>query len=202
MNVRDYQRQRYRGLDQALVNWREQRIVASLLATAQLRHGTLLDIPCGFGRFAPLFARLDIATTSADVDGNMVRLARSNRPSPDTGRWVHTNIFTLPFADNSFDCVFCVRLLHHRFSATERLQMLQELARVSRRCVLLSFYRSTLLHNLARHWRGIRGRLALLTTAQWQDLTHQSQLRVVQQRALFWGCHAQTFAVLTKEAGP
>ena len=37
----DYQQQRYRSLDQAWVNWREQRILAQLLTQCQLanRHG-------------------------------------------------------------------------------------------------------------------------------------------------------------------
>lgn len=201
MNVHDYQRQRYRSLDQALVNWREQRLVAALLTSCQLQHGSLLDVPCGFGRFTPLFARLGIQATGADVSGDMVRLARSQQVPEGRGRWLHTNILALPFADNSFDCVFCVRLLHHRFSAEERLRLVGELARVSRRFVLVSFYRTAVLHTLARSWRGPRGRLAMMTTAQWHTLAQQSQLRILQQRALCRGCHAQTFAVLTKESG-
>ncbi len=36
----DYQRQRYRSLDQAWVNWREQHLLAQLLTQCQLAKGT------------------------------------------------------------------------------------------------------------------------------------------------------------------
>ncbi len=200
MNVQDYQRQRYRSLDQAVVNWREQRLVEALLTSCQLTPGSLLDIPCGFGRFTALFARLGITATGADGSGDMVRLARTQQVPAGRGRWLHTDIFRLPFADETFDCVFCVRLLHHRFSDAERLQILRELARVSRRTILVSVYLSSPLHNLARHWRGVRGRLRMMTAGQWRNLAHDSGLRVLQQRALCRLCHAQTFVLLTKEA--
>ena len=199
-NVRDYQRQRYRSFDQMLVNWREQHLVAALLTTCQLQGGTLLDVPCGYGRFTALFARLSIIATGVDVNSDMVRLAREEQVPSGRGRWLHADIFALPFADATFDGTCSIRLLHHRFSHDERVRILRELARVSRRFVLLSFYLSTPLHNLARHWRGTRGRLSMMTTAQFHDLVRQSHLHIFQQRALCRFGHAQTFAVLTKDA--
>ena len=199
-NVRDYQRQRYRSLDQALVNWREQHIVEALLTTCHIQGGTLLDVPCGYGRFTALFARLGIIATGVDVSSDMVRLAREEQVPSGRGRWLHADIFALPFADATFDCALSIRLLHHRFSDDERVRMLRELARVSCRFVLLSFYLSTPLHNLARHWRGTRGRLSMMTPVQFHDLVQQSHLRILQQRALCRWCHAQTFVVLTKDA--
>ena len=200
-DVQDYQRQRYRSVDQALVNWREQRIVEALLQSCQLRGGAVLDVPCGYGRFTALFARLGIAVTGADVSDAMVHQARDNQGAAGRGRWLAADIGHLPFADGMFDCAFSVRLLHHRYSHDVRVRMLRELARVSRRFVLLSVYLATPLHTLARSWRGTRGRLAMMTAAQWQDLAQQSQLRILQQRALYRFCHAQTFAVLAKDAG-
>ena len=199
-NVGDYQRQRYRSLDQALVNWREQHIVEALLTTCHIQGGTLLDVPCGYGRFTALFARLGIIATGVDVSSDMVRLAREEQVPSGRGRWLHADIFNLPFADATFDCTLSIRLLHHRFSDDERVRMLRELARVSRRFVLLSFYLSTPLHNLARHWRGTRGRLSMMTPVQFHDLVQQSHLRILQQRALCRFGHAQTFAVLANDA--
>ena len=198
-DVQDYQRQRYRSVDQALVNWREQGIVEALLKRCQLQGGSLLDVPCGYGRFTALFARLGMSTTGADVSDAMVYQARDNQVPSGRGRWLAADICHLPFADGVFDCAFSIRLLHHRYSHDVRVCMLRELARVSRRFVLVSFYLSTPLHTLARSWRGTRGRLAMMTAAQFQDLAQQSQLHVLQQRALCRFCHAQTFAVLAKE---
>ena len=199
-DVQDYQRQRYRSVDQALVNWREQRIVAALLQRCQLQGGSVLDVPCGYGRFTALFARLGMTVTGADVSNDMVHLASDNQVPSGRGRWLAVDICHLPFADGMFDCAFSIRLLHHRYSHDVRVHMLRELARVSRRFVLISFYLSTPLHTLARSWRGTRGRLSMMTPVQLHDLAQQSQLHILQQRALCRFCHAQTFAVLVKDA--
>lgn len=198
-DAQDYQRQRYRSVDQALVNWREQRVVQALLQICQLQGGSLLDVPCGYGRFTALFARLGITATGVDVSDAMVHLARDNQVPSGRGRWLAADICHLPFVDGMFDCAFSIRLLHHRYSHDMRVRMLRELARVSRRFVLLSFYLSTPLHNLARFWRGRRGRLSMMTAAQFHDMARQSQLHILQQRALCRFCHAQAFAVLVKD---
>ncbi|MBL7007768.1 MAG: class I SAM-dependent methyltransferase, partial [Planctomycetes bacterium] len=46
----------------------------------------------------------------------------------------------LPFAADSFDLVFCFRLLHHFAQPAERQAVLAELARVSRRWALVSYF--------------------------------------------------------------
>jgi 2-polyprenyl-3-methyl-5-hydroxy-6-metoxy-1,4-benzoquinol methylase len=65
--VQEYQQQRYRSLDQAWVNWREQRLLAHLLAQCQLAQGLVLDVPCGYSRFAPLYARLGMTVIGAYI---------------------------------------------------------------------------------------------------------------------------------------
>jgi ubiquinone/menaquinone biosynthesis C-methylase UbiE len=200
--AKDYQQRRYRSVDQALVNWREQRIIEALLTSCQLRGGSLLDVPCGYGRFTPLFARLGIMAMGADVRRAMVCLARENQPGPEMSHWLQANIFALPFADNAFDCVLSIRLLHHYYSDAERIRIVRELARVSRRFVVLSVYHATPLHTLVRSWRRMRSRLSMLTTAEFQELIQASGLHLWRQRALCRWCHAQTFVVLRKSASP
>ena len=194
----DYQQQRYRSLDQAWVNWREQRLLAQLLTQCQLAKGTVLDVPCGYSRFAPLYARLGITATGADVSYDMTHLAAANHARHGRERWLCANVLALPFIDSVFDSVLCIRLLHHRYSDAERQRILCELARVSRRFVILSFYRSTLLHTVARHWRGSRGRLAMMTLPHLRELAQASGLQIAQVHPLLRFCHAQTFVVLTK----
>ena len=162
-NPQDYQQQRYRSLDQAWVNWREQRILAQLLRQCQLTNSTVLDVPCGYSRFASLYARLGITAIGADVSYDMAHLAAASHARHGRERWLCADVLALPFTDSVFDSVLCIRLLHHRYSDAERQRILCELARVSRRFVIISFYRSTLLHAMARHWRGARGRLTTMT---------------------------------------
>lgn len=194
----DYQRQRYRSLDQAWVDWREQRILSRLLTHCRLANRSVLDIPCGYGRFAPLYAGLGMTAIGADVSYDMVHLAAENSVRHGTGRWLCANILELPFADSTFDGVLCIRLLHHRYSDAERQRILGELARVSRRFVIISFYRFTPFHALARHWRGTRGRLAMTTLPHLRELAQASGLQIQRVYALLRLCHAQTFVVLTK----
>ena len=194
----DYQRQRYRSLDQAWVNWREQRILAQLLMQCQLTNSTVLDVPCGYSRFAPLYTRLGITAIGADASYDMAHLAAASHTRHGQGGWLCTDVMALPFTDSVFDGVLCIRLLHHRYSDAERQRILCELARVSRRFVIISFYRSTLLHTVARHWRGSRGRLAMMTLPHVRELAQASGLQIQRVHSLLRFCHAQTFVVLTK----
>src|SRR5215475_7012077 len=194
----DYQRQRYRSLDQAWVNWREQRLLAQLLTQCQLAKGTVLDVPCGYSRFASLYARLGITAIGADARYDMAHLAAANHARHDRECWLCANVLALPFIDRVFDSVLCIRLLHHRYSDAERQRILCELARVSRRSVIISFYRPTLLHTVARHWRGARGRLAMMTLPHLRELAQASGLQIQRVHSLLRFCHAQTFVALTK----
>jgi ubiquinone/menaquinone biosynthesis C-methylase UbiE len=194
----DYQQQRYRSLDQAWVNWREQRILAQLLTQCQLATGTVLDVPCGYSRFAPVYARLGITAIGADASYDMAHLAATSHTRHGREGWLCADVLALPFTDNIFDGVLCIRLLHHRYSDAERQRILGELARVSRRFVIISFYQSTLLHAVARHWRGSRGRLATMTLPHLRELAQASGLQIQRVHALLRFCHAQTFIVLTK----
>jgi len=193
-----YRQQRYRSLDQAWVNWREQRLLARLLTQCQLTRLMVLDVPCGYGRFAPLYARLGITVIGADLSYPMAHLAAAAHAQQGREHWLCANIMELPFAEGTFDSALCIRLLHHRYSDVERQRILGELARVSRRFVIVSFYRPIALHALARFWRGTRGRLAMMTLAHLRELAQASGLRIQRVHALLRFCHAQTFVVLTK----
>ena len=195
--ARAYQQQRYRSLDQRWVNWREQRILTQLLTESRLAGGSILDIPCGYGRLTALCARLGITTIGADLRLDMVRLAGENVSG---SQWVRASIFNLPFANDAVDGVLCIRLLHHRYSFTERQQMLRELARVARRTIILSFYWFTPVHAVARHWRGTRGRLAMMSMPEFRELVRTCGLHVQHRRSLLPLWHAQTFVVLSKDA--
>lgn len=187
-----------RSVDQVWVNWREQRIVGALLAECRLAGGSLLDVPCGYGRFAPLFALLGIRAIGIDVDPDLVHLAVENQMPGRMEGGACGSIFELPFADNSVDCVLCVRFLHLQYSDRERLRILRELSRVSRRFVLISVYRFTSLHGLVRRWNGTRGRLRMMTDRQLGDLAQASGLECQSMHCLLRYCHMQTFVLLTK----
>ncbi|MEJ2076853.1 MAG: class I SAM-dependent methyltransferase [Acidobacteriota bacterium] len=187
-----------RSLDQSLVNWLEQRIIRKFLAESRLVGESLLDVPCGYGRFWGTFADFDLRLVGIDRDPEMIQKAAC---SPDRNGHSHPlcgSVFALPFEDDSFDCVTCIRLLHLRFSDLERLSILRELTRVSRRFVIISIYQPTPLHGLWRHFKGTPDRLRFTTSKQLSDLLLESGLELRSSRPLQRGLHMQTFLLLTK----
>ena len=187
-----------RSLDQSLVNWLEQRMVGRLLMKHQMVGKSLLDVPCGYGRFWQTFTHLGLQLVGIDRDPAMTRKAAGNLHGDGSHPPVCGNIFTLPFEDETFDCVFCIRLLHLQFTDGERRSILRELARVSRRLVLISIYQPTPLHGLWRRVHGTPGRLRFTTAAQLTELLGQSELSLLELRPLQRGLHMQTFVLLSK----
>jgi ubiquinone/menaquinone biosynthesis C-methylase UbiE len=193
-----YQQKRYHSLDQAWVNRREQRLMARLLTDCELAGGSVLDVPCGYGRFFPLFSRLGVAITGVDQNWEMLQLAQQQETLPSQRHLVRSTIFSLPFIDNAFDTVMCIRLFHHQYRDIERHRMLCELARVARRYVLISFYRFTPLHAWGRSWAGKHSRLTTLTELELDILAWSSGLQLHRKVSLLRYFHMQTFAVFEK----
>lgn len=193
-----YRLNRYQHVDQAWVNRREKRRLAHLLEAWHVPGGTLLDIPCGSGRLAPVYSCFRITATGVDVRHDVVQLMLANHMSFESKRGVCASVFDLPFADNTFDIVLCIRFLHRRYTDAQRQRILGELARVGRRRIIISYYRFTPLHALSRHWSGTCGRLAPMSDAQWLVLIQGCRLQVLDVQSLLPCVHMQTFVVLNK----
>ncbi|MBL7141194.1 MAG: methyltransferase domain-containing protein [Planctomycetes bacterium] len=130
----------------------ERRLVADLLGRLGVR-GPVLDVPCGTGRFLPAFAAAGCEVVEADVSAEMLALSRqAAREAGAVCRHVAVDARQLPMAAGRFELVFSMRLLHRVRERAERVVVLRELARVSRRWVLFSFYNR-------RSARGLRDRL-------------------------------------------
>jgi ubiquinone/menaquinone biosynthesis C-methylase UbiE len=141
--------------------------LAETLAARLPTDATMLDIGCGDGSIAHamLQRRPDLSITGVDV------LVRPETRIPVVGY----DGSTLPFADDSFDAVCLVDVVHH---ADDAQRLLGEAARVSRDRVLIKdhvadgvFARPTLrvmdwVGN-ARH--GVRLPYNYLTRAEWLD---------------------------------
>lgn len=187
-----------RSLDQSLVNWLEQRLLRRLLTQNRLIGASLLDVPCGYGRFWETFEELDLRLIGIDRDPHMIRKAAAGSSANGHCHSVCGNVFELPFDKDSFDCVTCIRLLHLRFSDPERLSILRELGRVSRRSVLISVYLPTPLHAVWRHFKGTPGRLRFTSEEQLWNLARQSNLELMSLHPVRRFLHMQTFVLLSK----
>ena len=105
---------------------RRVRVLANQLSSLIPNGATLLDVGCGDGSISEQISRLrpDLTITGIDV------LLRERTQIPVTlydGQ-------TIPFADNSFDAVMFVDVLHH---TEDHELLLREAKRVSRQAIIL-----------------------------------------------------------------
>ena len=110
----------------SLVAGRRARVLATRLAEIMPAHATILDVGCGDGEIAWLLIqqRPDLKVTGVDV---LVRPDTRVPVEPFDGT-------TLPFADDSFDVVTFVDVLHH---CEQPLELLREARRVARHSIVI-----------------------------------------------------------------
>jgi ubiquinone/menaquinone biosynthesis C-methylase UbiE len=93
--------------------WRsEQEALAGLLS--QLPAGsTILDAPCGTGRFAPLFRELELRSIGVDISSDMLAMHRSAAMAPPGGAELfQADLEQLPLGDASVDYVVSMRFFN------------------------------------------------------------------------------------------
>jgi SAM-dependent methyltransferase len=122
---------------------------------------TILDLPCGTGRFTGGLAREGFEVVGSDISLEMLGKAASlENPATAGGQkpailgYLQANAEHLPLRDDSLDCVVCIRFMMHVDPAT-RVRMLREFRRVSRRWVIVDYrhkytFRYVLTHTFGR----------------------------------------------------
>jgi ubiquinone/menaquinone biosynthesis C-methylase UbiE len=118
---------------------------------------TILDLPCGTGRFTGGLAREGFEIVGSDISLEMLQKAASvsaQAQLPTVRGYVQANAEALPLRNDSLDCVVSIRFMMHVDPAT-RVRMLREFARVSRRWVIVDYrhcytFRYLLTHTFGR----------------------------------------------------
>ena len=195
-DVLKYEKRRYAGLDQWLVDRREQALVRRILKELGLT-GRILDLPCGYGRFSAALAQGNRWVISADLSPGMV--SRSRERSGGKGAYIVMDIRRLPFRDASLDGTFTMRLFHHGFAREQMGPLLMELARVSHRWVILSYYRQTVFHTLLRKIRGFKSRISMMSDAEFEEHARKASLVIRHRHRLIPLFHAQVIVALEKK---
>jgi SAM-dependent methyltransferase len=117
---------------------REVAVLRSLLA----RTGKLeiaMDLPAGTGRLTPVLAEHAREVILADASDVMLEVAREDNPSLPA-RFLVTSAEKIDLPDGSVDLVFSHRFLHHIYQPDLRQRIFREMARVSRRYAIVSYY--------------------------------------------------------------
>jgi ubiquinone/menaquinone biosynthesis C-methylase UbiE len=199
-DVATYEKRRYGGPDQKLVDRREQAMVDEFIRRLGLGKGRVLDAPCGYGRFSTVFASRGTEIICADVSAAMVGRARERvAEKGHRGMYVVMDIRHLPFKDDSVEATFTMRLFHHGFARDEMAAILSELARVTRRWVILSYYRHNALHAFFRRLKGFSSRIKMMTDEEFASEVSRTPLVIQSRRPVIPFLHAQTLAVLEKK---
>lgn len=142
VHARHYFHKHGDGWSRRLSDWRDQQLARQALALAG-EPETVLDLPCGAGRFWPTLAekagRLILA---ADNSEHMIDVARNSQAPAvvDRVRTFQTSAFDIDLDAETVDCVFCMRLLHHIANPSHRLAMLREFHRVTRDTLIVSLW--------------------------------------------------------------
>ena len=101
------------------------------------RGSTVLDVPIGTGRLLPYFKKRDFDISGVDVSVDMLTQAKTASKSVGVPvRFEQADVRSLPFEEDSFDLVACIRFLNLVDERGLEL-VLSELARVSHHRLLV-----------------------------------------------------------------
>ncbi|MFW6348933.1 MAG: class I SAM-dependent methyltransferase [Thiohalospira sp.] len=197
-HVRHYRERRYKGLDQRIVHDLEARIINGYLARVCREGDSVLDMPIGYGRFIDDLHQRGCNVVGGDRKQGMLDLC--------TETWgeeqplVRLNGDALPFADDSFDGLTCIRLFQHLHDPALRQGVMNEIGRVTRRWAIVTTYLASPVHGLLHRSRGLK-RLSRHDGAGLQWMLGRAGLRLVEGRRSMPGLHAQ-YVMLLEPADP
>lgn len=201
--VEDYERKRYRGWDQRLVDWREKRILKKILDKTGTPSGLSLDIPSGYGRFSELLLARGQGVVSCDLSFHMVKRSIERGEASGSHHGVVTDAKKgLPFRNKAFSVLLSMRFFHHLHKKEDREFILREFSGISSRWVVLSYYRRSFLHQVQRRLRKrikkTKTQIRMISSEDFQEETNQAGLEIVKAYPLFRGIHSQHLVLLRK----
>lgn len=131
----------------------EQRAVADMVFS-----GPVLDVPLGTGRYVGIYEEKGLKAVGLDISPDMIKEAKKRYPDLET---TVGSIFSLPFPDQSFDGVVCIRLLDWLYP-NEMALAVAELRRVARVVIVSIRYgpeeeRVNYTHSLASFFAACQG---------------------------------------------
>lgn len=191
--VRHYERRRYRSLDQRLVNHLESRLIGRYLDAICRPGDRILDLPCGYGRFIPALEERGASVVGGDR--KLAMLQRTRERFGERVGVVQTLSQALPFADDSFDVVTCIRLMQHIHVVDDRWATYAEIARVARRGAVVTVYLESAAHRFVHRARRLK-RLTRDSIDELQARLPGLGLRIRAHARVLPGLHAQMVMLL------
>ena len=203
--VEDYEKKRYRGIDQRLVHAREERIIKKILKKIIEDSQFALDVPCGYGRFSHLLLDKGFFVVNSDLSFHMVKRAVQRRQGDN--RFAAAGVVAdamqgFPFKKNVFNILLSMRFFHHVHEAKEREFIIKEFFHASEKWVILSYYQANLLHlfqrRIRRKIKKSKTSIKMISPDEFQREVEAGGFRIVKIFPLFRGLHSHHIALLKK----
>lgn len=134
-----YDHARYGGILGRIKNWNTLSTIGKALKEIG-KGSSMLDVPCGTGRLAPLVLENGFRWIGADISFEMMEVAREKTASFRNAIGnVRLESERMPFKTNSIDCVASIRFIYHVPTREGRIAILRELGRISREWVMIDY---------------------------------------------------------------
>jgi ubiquinone/menaquinone biosynthesis C-methylase UbiE len=173
-----YDARRFRSLGGRLYDSQEKKAIGRLLTLAARRAPIrqVLEMASGTGRISELLASRGYALTCGDVSREMQEVAerRLAKTARQNVRFKILDIYAIAEPNEAFDCACAFRLFQH-LNSDERARALCELARVSRRFVLVNVMYTSAYYGVVRRLRQALGRYTTRYTSSSKEI--EAELR-------------------------
>ena len=122
-----------------ILGWREGQVFLRMLRQVRFERKKALDIASGTGRYVELLLNQEFQVGGTDISNEMLSIARQRISyHPNLLFLEQGDAEKLPFTDNQYDLVTCMRL-YHRIPSEIRVRMLREVKRVGKGKAILFF---------------------------------------------------------------
>lgn len=201
-----YDGRRFTSLGGRLYDRTEKRAIAACLDVAEQTSSikTMLDLACGTGRISEFLATRGYQLTCGDISDEMLCVAKTRLASAGAGNvaFLKLDIYNTEQLAADFDCVSAFRLFQH-LTSEQRGQALREMARISRRFVLVNVMHTSTYYETVRKLRHVLGRYTTRYTSSQdetdRELSHAG-LRLVKSVFTQPGFNGNRVLLLEKKA--
>ena len=130
-----------KSLRNRLTTWRERQCLRKALQQAHPL-STVLDLPCGTGRFAAALEGIELKhlIMADNSPGMLERAANRVSRAEFSVETRQLSAFEIDLPDDSVDFIACMRFFHHLAYAEDRQQVLAEFRRISTGMVAISLW--------------------------------------------------------------
>lgn len=146
-------------LDHSGRNLSEQDFIKKVgLKPDDLRGKLVLDVGCGMGRFAEVATRWGARVVGIDLSA-AAEVAAKNLADRDFVAF-QADVFALPFAPESFDCIYSMGVLHHTPDCEKAFKTLPQYLKPGGTIAIWLYSGYNKWYRFSDHWRKVTHRMS------------------------------------------